>query len=184
MAASAGHTVAYTIGPIFKHIIDFVQLYFTNGFSNIAFKSVNCLWLVGVTLIFYGTPQIIVQQCQIAARRWRNDISSAAENAIFKNRAQNIECSFACVARSAVLLEPRVANILLFNFCEQKLVQYSPIMITIDCNGLSLLIFEEKWPNYASGPESTPNSDSLYACGFSVPQMGQFCLFTNPPRSK
>ena len=34
MAASAGHTVAYTIGPIFKHI-DYVQLYFTNGFTNI-----------------------------------------------------------------------------------------------------------------------------------------------------
>ena len=30
MAASAGHAVAYTIGPIFKHIIDCVQLYFTN----------------------------------------------------------------------------------------------------------------------------------------------------------
>ena len=25
-AASAGHIVAYTIGPIFKHIIDCVQL--------------------------------------------------------------------------------------------------------------------------------------------------------------
>ena len=35
MAASAGHAVAYTIGPIFKHIIDCVQLYFTNGFTNI-----------------------------------------------------------------------------------------------------------------------------------------------------
>ena len=29
MAASAGHAVAYTIGPIFKHSIDCVQLYFT-----------------------------------------------------------------------------------------------------------------------------------------------------------
>ena len=28
MAASAGHAVAYTIDPIFKHIIDCVQLYF------------------------------------------------------------------------------------------------------------------------------------------------------------
>ena len=28
MAASAGPTVAYTIDPIFKHIIDYVQLYF------------------------------------------------------------------------------------------------------------------------------------------------------------
>ena len=36
MAASAGHPVAYTIGLIFKHIIDCVLLlYFTNGFTNI-----------------------------------------------------------------------------------------------------------------------------------------------------
>ena len=35
MAASAGHAIAYTIGPIFKHIIDCVQLYFTNGLTNI-----------------------------------------------------------------------------------------------------------------------------------------------------
>ena len=32
MAASAGYAVAYTIGTIFKHIIDCVQLYFTNVF--------------------------------------------------------------------------------------------------------------------------------------------------------
>ena len=35
MAASAGHAVAYMIGPIFKHIIDCVQLYLTNGSTNI-----------------------------------------------------------------------------------------------------------------------------------------------------
>ena len=34
MATSTGHAVAYTSGPIFKHIIA-VQLYFTNGFTNI-----------------------------------------------------------------------------------------------------------------------------------------------------
>ena len=34
-AASAGHEVAYTFGPIFKHISDCVQLYSTNGFTNI-----------------------------------------------------------------------------------------------------------------------------------------------------
>ena len=37
MAASAADAVAYTTGPIFKHIIDCVQLYFTNGFTNIVF---------------------------------------------------------------------------------------------------------------------------------------------------
>ena len=35
MTASAGHAVAYTIGPIFRHIINCVQLYFTNDFTNI-----------------------------------------------------------------------------------------------------------------------------------------------------
>ena len=48
------------------------------------------------------------------------------------------------VACSAVLLKSNVANILFFNFCEQKFVQYGPVTIAIDCNGLSLLIFEEK----------------------------------------
>ena len=37
MASSAGHTVAYTFGSIFKHFIDCVQLYFANSFSNIIF---------------------------------------------------------------------------------------------------------------------------------------------------
>ena len=82
MAASVGHEVAYTIDSIFKHIIDCVQLY---GFTNIV--RVNCFWLFGVTLISDGTPQIIAQRCQSAAPRWPNDISSAADNAIFKNMA-------------------------------------------------------------------------------------------------
>ena len=34
MAASAWHAVD-TIGPIFKHIVDCVQLYFINGLTNI-----------------------------------------------------------------------------------------------------------------------------------------------------
>ena len=38
-----------------------------------------------------------------------------ADNEILKNRAQNFESSFGCVAHSAVLLNPNVANILLFN---------------------------------------------------------------------
>ena len=86
---------------------------------------------------------------------------------------------------------PNVANILLFNFCEQKFVQHDPITVAIDCNGLGSLIFKEKWPNYASGPKFAPNSDLFWvrrlfydACGFSVPRMQQFCLFTCPPRSK
>ena len=37
MAASAGHAATYMISPIFKNIIDFVQLYWTNDFTNIVF---------------------------------------------------------------------------------------------------------------------------------------------------
>ena len=105
--------------------------------------------------------------------------------------AQRNECSFGCVARSGVLLKLNVANILLFNFCEQKFVQHGPITIAIDCNGLSLLIFEEKWHNYASGSKSTPKSDVfcfgccgslMYACGFSVPQMRQVWLVYIPAK--
>ena len=35
MVASGGQAVAYAIGSIRKNIIDCVQLYFTNGFTNI-----------------------------------------------------------------------------------------------------------------------------------------------------
>ena len=63
--------------------------------------------------------------------------------------------------RSAIPLKPNVANILLFNLCEEKFVQHGSITITIYCNGLSLLILEEKSSNYASGPKSTLNCDSF-----------------------
>ena len=150
MAASAGtlSLVCSCISPMTSRIL--------------FLKSVNCLFLVGVTLIFDGTPQIIVQRCQIAAPSWPNHINSAADNAIFNNRAQNIEWSFGCVARSAVLLKPYVANILLFNFCEQEVVQHGPMAIAIACNGLSLLIFGEKWSNYTSEPKSASNSDLFW----------------------
>ena len=59
MAASAGPAVAYTIGSIFKHFIDCVQLHFTNGFTNIGVYGVNCLWLIDVTLIFI----IVIDWC-------------------------------------------------------------------------------------------------------------------------
>ena len=57
IVASTGHAVTYTIGPNFKHIID---CHCSNGFTNFVIQSVNYLWLVGETLIFDGTPQIVV----------------------------------------------------------------------------------------------------------------------------
>ena len=48
-------------------------------------------------------------------------------------------------------------------------------MIAIDCNGLSLLIFEEKWPNYASGLKSAPNSDKFWVGRLFDVCVGVFC---------
>ena len=96
-----------------------------------------------------------------------------ADNAIFKNMAQTIACSFGCVTHRAVLLESNLANILLFNFCEQKFVQHGLITIAIDCNDLSLLIFKEMDKNLYQ----TETHFSIYASRFSVPQMRQVCLF-------
>ena len=45
MVALAGHVVAYTIAPVFKQIIDCVQLYFTNGFCQIPFFLENAFKL-------------------------------------------------------------------------------------------------------------------------------------------
>ena len=59
-------------------------------------------------------------------------------------------------------MKPNVGNIFLFNFWEQKFIQHGPITIAIDCNSLSLLIFEAKGLNYASVPKSTTNSDSFW----------------------
>ena len=75
-----------------------------------SFKVSICPWLVGVTLIFDGTPQIIVQRCQTAALVTMR----------LQTQGEKIEYSFGFMARSAVLLKPHVANILLFNFSEQK----------------------------------------------------------------
>ena len=41
-------------------------------------------------------------------------------------------------------------------------VLHGPITIAIDCNFLFLLIFEEKWPNYAAGSKYAPSSDSFW----------------------
>ena len=94
MVASDGHAAAYTIGLI-----------------SLVCRRNNYLWWHFL---------IMVQQCQIAGPSWPNNISSAADNAIFKNRAQNSKRSFGCVACSAVLCKPNVASIILLNFYEKN----------------------------------------------------------------
>ena len=81
MAALAGHAVAYKIGPIFKRCISAMAL------RILSLKASIVSGLSGNTYLC-GVAQIIVQRCQNAAPRWPNNISSAADNAVFKHSAQ------------------------------------------------------------------------------------------------
>ena len=56
------------------------------------FQGLNRLWMIGVTLILNGSPQIIVQRSQIRAPRRPIDIRISADYAIFENGAQKIVC--------------------------------------------------------------------------------------------
>ena len=126
-----------------------------------------------------------VCMCHIAASRWPNDINSAADNAIFKNRAQNIECSFGCVACSAVLFKSNVANILFFNFslCEEKLIVTASTCPYSFSKKNGLIMPLDQSPHQTLTRFGCIGF-SIYACGFFVLQMRQFCLFTYSPRSK
>ena len=166
MAASADHAVAYTIGLI---IIEHYRL---------------CTAVFHQWLLEY-CPLFLAGRSNTYLWRHPTNYSPTVSNAIFKNRAQNIECNFGSVASSSVLLKPNVANILLFNFCELKFIQYGPITIAIDCDDLSLFIFEKNGPimPLVQNPHQTVTcfvcvGIPMYACAFSVAQMLQFCLFT------
>ena len=130
-------------------------------------KCYHCLWLVDVTLIFDGTPQIIVQRCQTAAPRCPAGSEAAALWLIM--RSSKTEQKTSSVTSAVWHIVPSC--------------WHQTITIAIDCSGLSLHIFEEKWPNYVSGPKYAPNSDSfwvrrlLYICV-------RVCLFTYPSRLK
>ena len=71
--------------------------------------------------------------------KWNSSSSLFIKFSILFHHSVELLSSFDLVARSAVLLKPNVANILLFNFCEKKKIrsQHRPITIAIDCNGHS-----------------------------------------------
>ena len=77
------------------------------------------------------------------------------------------------MARSAVLLKPNVANILL-NFYEQKFVQHSPITIAIDYNR-HFAYFQRNMAQLCLWTKiRTKQLLVLGAHGFSVHHMRQF----------
>ena len=132
MTATTGLTVSHTINAIFQYIFDCLGFNSMNGKFDFVFQGLNRLWMVRVTLILNGSLQKIVQWGQITASRRPTDIR---------------------------LLKPNVIHVILFNFWKQKFVEHGTETLAIDRNGVSLLIFEEKWPN---GAPFAPNSHSLW----------------------
>lgn len=93
-----------------------------------------CLWLGGLTIIVEGTPQIIVQRCQI----------TAGDQLIYD------------------FLKPfgNIADILLYNFCEQKICSTWPDKGTATpCSFL-----KKKKANYISGPNPHQTGASAFQC--------------------
>ena len=88
-------------------------------------------------------------------------MSSVADNAIFKTgrKTSRIASGVWHVAPSCwKQMFPISSSLVLVSKNSFNMIT---ITIAIDCNGLSLLIFEEKCRNYASGPKSAPTSDSF-----------------------
>lgn len=138
MAASASLAVRHTVGPIFEYILDGMRPYLINCNADIVLEGVNCCWFVRITFVFDGSPQIMVQRCQIAAPRRPNDIRISADDAIIEDSAQKIDRSVRCVTRSGVLLEPNVVQVFLFKFREQPISNHGAVAVAIDCNIRSL----------------------------------------------
>ena len=162
MTATAGFTVPHSINPIFQYIFDCLGFNPMNANFDFVFRGLNPLWMVSVTLVLNGSSQKIVQQGEITAPRRPIDIRISADYSILENGAQKIDCYVGCVASGPVLLRPNVVHVILFNFWEQRFVEYGTITLAINRNGGSLLIFEEKWSNDATVTKSAPNSHSLW----------------------
>ena len=118
--------------------------------------------MVSVSLILNGSPQKIVQRCQITAPRRLIDIRISADYSIFEKGVQKIDFYVVCVATGPVLLKPNVIHVILFNFWKHKFVQHCNVTLAIDRDGGSLLIFEKKLPHDATVPKPAPNSHSLW----------------------
>ncbi|GFW45507.1 hypothetical protein TNCV_3244471 [Trichonephila clavipes] len=56
---------------------------------------------------------------------------------------QSIDCGTSCVTCCAVLLEPQLLDIMIVQFRNEKVSNHGSIPITIDCNVVAFIVFEE-----------------------------------------
>ncbi|GFX06453.1 hypothetical protein TNCV_3016871 [Trichonephila clavipes] len=55
----------------------------------------------------------------------------------------SIDCSTSCVTCCVVLLEPQLLDIMIVQFRNEKVSNHGLIPITIDCNVVAFIVFEE-----------------------------------------
>ena len=91
MAASAFHAVVYRSFQFLKTLSIVCSCISSMGSRILSFKASIAYGLSAQHLSLTATHK--QQSNGVKAPRWLNDISSAADNPIFRNRAQNIECS-------------------------------------------------------------------------------------------
>ena len=149
-----------------------MQLYFSNGFTNIVRQlSLACrrntyLWLHPRN----NSPTVSNRssgQTTSARRLIMQSLKTGRKTSSVASAVRHVEPS----CRNQMLPIFSSSSI----FVKKKFFQHRPITIAIDCNGFSLLIFEEKWPSYASGPKSAPNSDSFWVLRLFNVCMRVFC---------
>ena len=173
MAASAGHAVANTIGPIHISTLSIVCNCISPMSSRILFFKASIVIGLGVKLQLRGGQTTSALRLKMRSSKTGRKILSVASS-VWHHKA--------------ILLKPNVANILLFNFCEQKFVQQrSPLSVTASPCSISKKNVPIMFLN--QNPHQTVTrfgcvGFSMYACGFSVPQMRLFRLFTYTPRWK
>ncbi|GFX32831.1 hypothetical protein TNCV_889671 [Trichonephila clavipes] len=59
------------------------------------------------------------------------------------NVFQYIDCGTSCVTCCAVLLEPQLLDIMIVQFRNEKVSNHGSTPITIDCNVVAFIVFEE-----------------------------------------
>ncbi|GFT62030.1 hypothetical protein TNCV_3811981 [Trichonephila clavipes] len=65
---------------------------------------------------------------------------------VTKRVFQSIDCGKSCVTCCAVLLEPQLLDIMIVQFSNEKVSNHGSIPITIDCNVVAFIVFEEVVP--------------------------------------
>ncbi|GFW35664.1 hypothetical protein TNCV_4435151 [Trichonephila clavipes] len=84
-----------------------------------------------------------VEERRKGAKSPKNAFEEHQNAAVTKRVFQSIDCGTSCVTCCAVLLEPQLLDIMIVQFRNEKVSNHGSIPITIDCNVVAFIVFEE-----------------------------------------